>query len=199
MGIIRNLFNKNHVASFIAFIVIILSITSHAANAAGKDHLVLQLRGTGIGEVRDIDTNGDGDVDTTANCFDVQLFNPATGKQIGTGTDCLDITAIVADDGGDAPLGFNIQLTGTGFFHIGNSLLVVQGLTTVRPVLQPTIRDGVKFTHITGANGDGGVMYGTKRFRNSSGKVRLSGQVDMSKLPSEGAIYFDCIFIVDFD
>ncbi len=191
--------NNQQLSSFSAIVVLLLSIGTYPAHAGGKNHLVLQLRGADIGEMRHIDTDGDGITDTEANCFDVDLFNPATGKQIGTGTDCLASPSVVVDDGGEAPLGANIKLTGTGFFNIGNSLLVVQGLTTVRPVLHPTTRDDVTFTHITGANGDGGVMYGTKRFKKSSGKVRLSGQVDMSRLPEENLIYFDCIFIVDFD
>lgn len=162
-----------------------------SAIAGGKKHLVLQLKGTGTEEMRWYDTDGDGTNDTYAPCFDVDLYNPATGKRIGQGTDCLDVTTPPDEEG-------NLALTGTGFFHLGKSTLVVQGLTTVRPVLQPTSRDGIEFTHITGANGDGGVMYGTRRFQNTSGKVRLSGQVDMSKLASDGTIYFDCIFIVDF-
>lgn len=169
---------------------IILLSGFQQAGASGKKHLVLQLRGEGTEEMRSYDTTGDGIPDTYAGCFDVELFNPANGKKVGNGTDCLDVMSI--DDDG------NVSLTGTGFFHIGNSTLVVQGATTVRPVLQETTRDGINFTHITGANSDGGVLYGTKRFRNATGKVRLSGQVDMSRLSTEGVIYFDCIFIVDF-
>ncbi len=156
----------------------------------GMDHIVIQLKGTGTARETTYDTDGDGVPDTTAPCFDALIYNPATGKPIGTGSDCLDVQS---NDAG------NIRLTGTGFFHLEHGTLVVQGLTTVRPVLQPTTRDGVEFTHITGANGDGGVLYGTGRFKGATGKVRLSGQVDMSRLDSDGQIFFDCIFIVDFN
>lgn len=152
--------------------------------------LVLNLKGAAAGTQRSYDTDGDGQDDTTAMCFDAPIIDPATGDQIGSGSDCLDVQS---NDSG------NIQLTGTGFFELDGGLLVVQGQTTVRPVLQPTMRDGINFTHITGANSDGGLMYGTGVFDNTSGSVRLSGQVDMSRVESDNIIYFDCLFIVEFD
>lgn len=157
--------------------------------AAGQDHLVIQFKGTAMAVPTEYDTDGDGIADTSAPCFEAPIFDPSTGKEIGTGADCLDVQS--NDDG-------NIQLTGTGFFHLDDGTIVVQGLTTVRPVLQPTHRGDIEFTHITGANGDGGVMYGTGRYKGASGAVRLSGQVDMSRLDSDGMIHFDCIFIIDF-
>ena len=163
--------------------------------------MVFHLKGADTLEKRDIDTDGDGAPDIFgADCYDVPLFNPANGKQIGEASDCLSsINVVTDDDPGSQPLGFNIDLTGTTFFHLRGGTLVTQGLTTVRPVLQPTTRDGIVFTHITGANGDGGVQYGTRRFRKASGKARLSGQVDVAKLLTDDEIYFDCVFIVEFD
>ncbi len=158
-------------------------------SAAGTQ-LVLQLRGTGIAEERTFDTTGDGVPDTTAPCFDAAVFDPATGLQIGTGSDCLDVQS---NDNG------NIQLTGYGFFTLDGGTLVVKGNTTVRPVLQTTIRDGIEFTHITGANGDDGVLYGDGRYLGATGGVRLSGQVDMSRLMSDNEIYFDCLFVVELN
>ncbi len=158
--------------------------------SGGMDHLVIQFKGTATAVVTEFDTDGDGIADTTAPCFEAPIFNPATGRQIGTGSDCLDVAS---NDNG------NIQLTGTGFFNLDDGMIVVQGLTTVRPVLQPTRRGDIEFTHITGANGDGGLMYGTGRYQGASGMVRLSGQVDMSRLQAEDMIHFDCIFIIDFN
>ncbi len=156
---------------------------------AGEDNLVLQFKGTATAVPTEYDTDGDGIPDTTAPCFEAPVFNPATGKQIGTGADCLDVQS---NDNG------NIQLTGTGFFHLADGMIAVQGLTTVRPVLQPTRRGDIEFTHITGANGDGGLLYGTGRYEGATGMVRLSGQVDMSRLESDSMIHFDCIFIIEF-
>lgn len=152
-------------------------------------YLVLNLKGYATGVETSYDTNGDGTPDTTAMCFDAPIINPATGQQIGTGSDCLDVKS---NDAG------NLHVSGTGFFNLEGGLLVVQGQTTARPVLYPITRDGVNFTHITGANADGGLMYGTGIYENVTGKVRLSGQVDMSRVESESIIYFDCLFIVEF-
>ena len=148
-------------------------IADEGSESDAGNHLVLQLRGTGIAEERTFDTTGDGVPDTTAPCFDAGIFDPATGLQIGTGSDCLDVQS---NDNG------NIQLTGYGFFTLDGGTIVVKGNTTVRPVLQTTIRDGIEFTHITGANGDDGVLYGDGRYLGATGGVRLSGQVDMLSL-----------------
>jgi hypothetical protein len=162
--------------------------------------LVLQVKGTDVGEMRDIDTDGDGIAETSATCFDVGLFDPRTGNQVGTATDCLwDIGVIIDDDPANAPLGWNLALTGTTFFNLPGGTLVTQGLTTVRPVLQPTDRDGQTFTHVTGANGDGGIQYGMGRFGHDSGSARLSGLVNLARLASDGEITFDCVFVLDLD
>ncbi len=165
--------------------------TSSMPDGISGTRLVVQFKGPGTAEPRTFDTTGDGIPDTTAPCFDAPIFNPATGLQIGTGSDCLDV---ISDDNG------NLRLTGTGFFTLDSGdTLVVQGNTTVRPVLQPTMRDGINFTHITGANGDDGVLYGTGAFDGATGGVRLSGQVDMSRLTSDNQIFFDCLFVIAFN
>lgn len=156
---------------------------------ADVDHLVIQFKGTAQAVPTDYDTDGDGVADTTSPCFEAPIFDPATGTQIGLGSDCLEVES--NDEG-------NIRLTGTGFFELADGMIAVQGLTTVRPVLQPTRRGGIEFTHITGANSDSGLLYGTGRYQGATGAVRLSGQVDMSRLDSDGVIHFDCIFIIDF-
>jgi len=167
-----------------------VSFDPPAAPGVGN-RFVVQFRGTGTAQPKSFDTSGDGVPDTTAPCFDAPIFNLETGLQIGSGSDCLDV---ISDDDG------NIQLTGYGFFILDSGdTLVVRGDTTVRPVLQPTTSGGINFTHITGANGDNGVLYGTGRFLGASGAVRLSGQVDMSRLLTNNQIFFDCIFVVAFN
>jgi len=178
----------------------VISTSTSAGDGPEVQHLVYQLKGSSVAENLDIDTDGDGIVDTNADCFVLDLIDPSTGKKVGTAIDCLSGLDIVADDDpANQPLGFNIALTGTTFFETPGGTLVTQGLTTVRPVLQPTMRDGINFSHITGANGDGGVQYGTKRFQGVSGKARLSGLVNLSKLLTDGEITFDCLFVIDLE
>ena len=176
-----------------------LSNLEAASPSAMGTNLVVQVKGTSVAETRDIDTDGDGIVDTTADCYEIQLYDPRTGHQIGTATDCLsDIDVPIDDDPGTPPMGWNLALTGTTFFHLPGGTLVTQGLTTVRPVLHPTAQGGVDFTHTTGANGDGGFQYGTGKFAPvSSGTARLSGLVDLSRLVSDSEITFDCLFVID--
>jgi hypothetical protein len=179
---------------------LVLSQLEAANTTPGRPSVILQVKGTAIGETRDIDTDGDGTADTTAECYDIGLYDPETGFQIGTVSDRLsDVNVVADDDPLNQPLGFNLALTGTTFFNLPGGSLVTQGLTTVQPVLRPTTRDGVTYTHVTGANGDGGVQYGTGKFKLSSGKARLSGLVDISRLLTNNEISFDCLFVVDFD
>ena len=186
-------------AAGIAFTIVLSQLQAAPPTPPGRSVLV-QLKGTAIGETRDIDTDGDGLPDTTATCFDIGLFDPRTGVQIGTASDCLsDINVVIDDDPGNAPMGWNMALTGTTFFHLPGGTLVTQGLTTVRPALHPTSQGGVTFTHVTGANGNGGIQYGTGKFKQAFGDARLSGLVNVSKLVTDGEITFDCLFVIDLD
>lgn len=198
--IFSNGFSTNRLCKQLVFAFAVTSLSTLSIANAGqseaqdlkhKKSLVLQLKGSAFGEMRNYDTNGDGHNDGYGNCFDLTLYDPASGKQIGTGTDCLDV---------QYESGEGVNLTGTGFFNLRKGTLVVQGNTSVRPFFHPLpSRDGVNYTHLTGANGDGGVMYGTNKYEGATGKVRLSGQVDMSRVMSDNFIQFDCIFIVDFN
>jgi hypothetical protein len=162
-----------------------------ATMAAGNSGLpgkadVLRLLGTGeayAGTVPDID--GDG-VDDPATCFDVDLYD-ASGKKIGTATDCLsEIT----------PVGDGLALIGTTIFRLPNGTFVSRGYTTVQPV---TTSVPTPATHITGAipmDGSNGVLSGTGAYASFAAQVRLSGAVNMSQLNSDGLIAFDCLFAI---
>jgi len=184
---------------FVAAATLTLTLSPlEASPPASARSVILQVKGTAVGEMREIDSNGDGTLDTMANCFEVELYDPRTGRQIGTATDCLsEVNMVLDEDPGNAPMGWNMALTGTTFFHLPGGTLVTQGLTTVRPALHPTSRGGLTFTHVTGANGDGGIRYGTGKFAKVSGDARLSGLVNLSKLVTDGEITFDCLFVVE--
>ena len=147
---------------------------------------VLRLLGTGTaydGFVPDID--GDG-VDDPATCFDVDLLD-ASGRKIGTATDCL--SNIEAVGGG-------LALVGTTIFNLPNGSFTTRGNTTVQPI---TTTAATPVTHTTGAipmDGDNGVIAGTGAYEGFRAQARLSGAVNLSKLDSDGEISFDCLFSI---
>lgn len=183
----------------LAIMAIYLTIVSNVlyASQGGGDILVLNL--IGIGEmypdkVPDID--GDGD-DDDAICFDVELVNAKNDRVIGTATDCLsEIDFENGDNGG-------IALIGTTYFYMHQGMLITRGQTTVQPTNHPTTTpSGQMITHITGASGTGNaILSGTGRFAGSTGTVRLSGMVDMSKFNEDDGnlIAFDCLFVINLD
>jgi hypothetical protein len=161
---------------------------SAPAESAGLPGLgvVVRLVGDAVayeGTVPDID--GDG-VDDPALCFDVDVLD-ATGRKIGTATDCLsNIT----------PVGDGMALVGTTIFELANGTFVSRGSTTVQPV---TTTEPTPATHTTGAipmEGSDGILSGTGAYRNFQAEVRLSGAVNLSRLDSEGRITFDCLFAI---
>lgn len=162
-------------------------------NNAGK-HYVLNLIGSGeMYESTVPDIDGDGQ-DDSAMCFDVQLINVKNNQTIGYGTDCLSKVT---------PTGTGVAVTATTFFHFPDGNLITRGKTTVQPVFHPTTTPkGQPITHITGASSDtNSIIGGTGRFTGASGKVRLSGMVNMAEFSGNvgDPIGFDCLFIVDLD
>jgi hypothetical protein len=55
------------------------ALAAYPSAATTPPSLVYQLKGTAVAETRDIDTDGDGSLDTTADCFDVEVYDPRTG------------------------------------------------------------------------------------------------------------------------
>ena len=131
------------------------------------------------------DIDGDGNEDA-ALCFDVDLLD-ASGRKIGTATDCLsNITAV---DGG-------LALVGTTIFRLPNGTFTTRGSTTVQPI---TTDGPTPVTHTTGAvpvDGDNGVISGTGVYEQFRAQVRLAGAVNRSLLDSNGLITFDCLFAI---
>jgi hypothetical protein len=147
---------------------------------------VLRLLGTATAYeslVPDID--GDG-VDDPALCFDVDLLD-ASGRKIGTATDCLSKIESVGE---------GLALVGTTIFNLPNGSFTTRGNTTVQPI---TTTAATPVTHTTGAvpmDGDNGVIAGTGAYNQFRAQARLSGAVNLSKLESEGEISFDCLFAI---
>ena len=158
--------------------------------AMQKEGMVFRLYGTAKAEQRYMD-KPIRDGTTMADCFDVKLLDPATGKELGYGTDCLADVRMV--DGGLALVG-----TTTFTFENGDSF-TSRGGTTVQPTTTaPLVSPG--YTHITGSippPTKNSIIGGTGKYGNGwKANVRLSGAVNMSKLESDGKITFDCLFVV---
>ena len=162
--------------------------------AGGGKRLILNLVGTGYqysGALIDHPA-----VPDDALCFDLALINAKNRRVMGTATDCL------SGINGETTSG-NIMLTGTTIFRLPQGTLITQGLTTVAPVEQPTTTpDGQVMTHITGASStENAIVYGTKRFAESTGTARLSGMVDLTDFSAMDGdpMTFDCLFVIDLD
>jgi hypothetical protein len=120
------------------------------------------------------------------------MIDLSTGSSIGTATDCLDMATIapINDDGG-------FIIVNTTFFNFEDGTIVSRSDTTVQPASDPLPSSGP--THITGEMASGNNILsdlGTGDFAGATGSTRLSGQVDMSKMP-DGILTFACIFVID--
>lgn len=159
--------------------------------ASGSDRpgLVVRLVGTDVGEVRDLSHLTGAPGADEALCFDLVMLDAATGRTIGTASDCLINVQTVGD---------GLSLTAVTIFNFPGGTIVNEGQTTV----QPTTIGSEPVTHITGAipqAGDRTIIDGTRGFAGAEGSVRLSGAVDLSSFAATNAITFDCLFVIDLD
>jgi hypothetical protein len=155
-----------------------------------------------------VDTLPAGDLVTSAVCFDVPIFDVRSGRQVGTGTDCLfNINAVglvVVDDGqgGTVPLPI-VRLEAQTTFNLPGGSFTAGGETSVAPITTGLGVNGVDgaLTHITGAipnpASSGNIIEATGAFsglENSATQARLSGSAGLGNFPTDMA--FDCVFVV---
>ncbi len=161
------------------------SFSTRGGGGGGKGHnLIVELKGTAAGEGRDIDG-------VQMFCFDVDLFDVAGGRRIGTGTDCLDLGSIVGD-----PTIEGFAISNTTFFHLPGGTLKSRNRTTIQPVIDGSPGMTHSTSDVPTANN---ILEGTGRFGKAEGIARLAGAVDMSLFFSDGIISFNCIFVLSFD
>ena len=147
---------------------------------------VVRLVGTAVGRAP---AGTDAEPSDAAGCWDIDMFDAASGRKVGTATDCL------SEFTNPPGVGETFALTGTTTFNFNNGSFSISGRTTVQPVVEGSIN----FTHITGALPASDVVNGviagtgTGAFRNFSANARLSGAVNLTNLGS-GEISFDCLF-----
>lgn len=143
-----------------------------------------------------------------AVCFDVPLFDVRTGREIGSGTDCLFnivpvglVTVDIAAGGTiDLPI---VRLEAHTTFRVPGGSFTAAGETAVAPITTGLGLNGVDgaLTHVTGAipnpAGGGNIIEATGVFaglEHSDTQVRLSGSAGLGGFP--GTMAFDCVFVV---
>ena len=185
--------SKKIIGFFVCVGILTLGLVSSHAQGNGK-RLVLNLVGEGTAYEMIIPDPDNPNSTTTAFCYDVDLFNAKNEQLIGTATDCLSNFDVIIP---------GVTLVGTTTFRLPQGTFVTQGRTTVQPVLKPTTTtDGHLITNTTGASAAGNsILEGTKKYKDATGTVRLSGLVDLTNfnLVNGGMIFFDCLFVVDMD
>ena len=203
---IRNIF---YVLSISCAVIasVLLATKFGMAETGGHKIIALEFRAYDEAEPRDIikDPTTDEPIPNTENvlCFDGLIFDAASGREIGTATDCLK--PISLDNGGTAfdSSDDSLEIIGTTIFELPAGTIYSQGLTSVRPVTWDT--DEQPNTHITGAipyDDDNSIIASTGKYKNSTGIVRLSGAVDMTDFVTEtgkGPLGFTCLFIITLD
>lgn len=186
-------------------IVIFLGVSVAEANEDHHDHtehtehLVLKLHGTGFMYSMEVPGMEEGDGPMDAMCFELDVVDLKSNEIIGSGTDCMS-NVEMKEDG-------NVALVGTTFFYLPEGKLITRGDITVQPVPEDfslVSADGHPYSHITGSantSDHNSIIGGSGKFENSSGRVRLSGMVDMTQftMTEDDPITFSCLFVVDLD
>jgi hypothetical protein len=150
---------------------------------------VVQLKGKAVGETRPIPAV---DASNTAegNCFDVDMLDPETHKQLGAATRCFtDVTTV----------GEGLGLTETTFLRFPEGTIVGRNRVTI----QPLIDRATEMTHLLGAVPAPFVTnlladYSTEKFKAMQGRLRLGGVADLTNFREKNELTFDDLAVVAF-
>jgi hypothetical protein len=123
------------------------------------------------------------------DCFSVDLVDPATGMQIGTGIDCLrDLAA----DPGPA-------VTAVSLFVTPGGILVNRGQTSLGLFSSGIGDAGGALNVMTGSiptDTTSSLIFGTKQFQSASGRARVSGA---ARVGVAGVEAFNCLWQIDLE
>ncbi|MEM7203765.1 MAG: hypothetical protein AAF628_26110 [Planctomycetota bacterium] len=166
----------------VAFALPTAPVTPEAPPAGRSTTLLLEMRGTDVGETRMIDG-------VPMVCFDVDLVDVLSGRVIGHGTDCLDMASMTADPSG----GPGFAISNTSLFQLPQGSLKTRNRTTVQPILEgsPGLTHGT--TDVATALN---VLEANGGFNGARGIARLHGGVDMSRFTTDNVISFNCLFVI---
>ncbi len=195
------LINRTNMLIFSFLFIIIFPGVSVAGDDGNHhehtEHLVLKLHGTGFMYSMEVPGMEEGDDPMEAMCFELDVIDMKSNEIIGSGTDCMS-NVEMKEDG-------NVALVGTTYFYLPEGQLIARGAITVQPVPEDfnlVSANGHPYSHITGSastSDQNSIIGGTGKFENSSGRVRLSGMVDMTEftMNEDDPITFSCLFLVD--
>jgi hypothetical protein len=202
--VMRNIFPFLSVScAVISFIL--LATNFGMAETGGHKIIALEFRAYTEGVPRTImypNTNDSIPYAEDVLCFDGLIFDAASGREIGTARDCLNVVELYPGKNSGS-LDDSLRIIGTTIFELPAGTIYSQGLTSVRPVTWETYDQ--PNTHITGAipyDDDNSIIASTGKYKNSTGIVRLSGAVDMTDFVTEtglGQLDFTCLFIITLD
>jgi hypothetical protein len=169
----------------------LMAVLGVFANAATTDHdrtLIVRLKGRAIGETRTIPPIEVTRATSEGNCFDVDLVDVATDRDLGTATRCF--TDVKTVNGGTV-------LTDTTFFRLREGTIVSRSRTTVQPVLDGSPDITHTATAIpTPATATILPDAGSGVFKGVPGTVRLAGAMDMRQFRERNELGFDDIAII---
>ena len=150
----------------------------------GKGHLLEFHELEEIGEFKELPDEIRSvifDVDTY--CYRVSLRDPENGLRMGTGYHCVSRIEV----GGEVVTSLEFVV-----FRLSDGIIVARINSTVQKNL--TGNSNV-ITHITGFfPKEENILFGTKKFKNIHGHVRLSGGVNLNKFPE--VVGLDRLFIL---
>lgn len=182
----------------VAFLIVIPTQVN-ADGGFNISHLV-QWKGTGV-PVELPKGVGGKVVPAGTACYEVPMVIPQTGIRIGTGFDCISNSGSLVDTGeGTVTTYYIFVFSGLGSIISQNRVVVRNAADNDAYNPVPTGEDPVNkdLTHILGSfPDDDTIVGGTKRFKKTEGKVRVSGGVSLANFPSE--IVFDDLFVIDLE
>lgn len=191
--------------------ILVLTIIFAGSQAGASE--VVQFLGQSVGTTMDavltptqISNAGIANPDDYA-CFRMDMLDPASGKVIGFGVDCLIFHSVpgqVVHSNGLANGRAFQNLAGDGavaavslFDFGGGNLIVTSGMTSVRPLLEGFGDGGAPArTHVSGSIPDpsaNSILLAEGSFAGRQGPARVSGALAVGS----NGIYFDCLWVID--
>jgi len=158
-----------------------------------KDVRVVQWKGTGtnisVEELPEYIADLVPECGAYVAIFKVDMFDPTTGRLIGTGYDYITDLGTVPD------VGSGVVTTCYIFDFSHSGAIISENELTVQPALEDTCGS---LTHILGSfPGENTINGGTGKYENVEGRVRVSGGASLASFPE--SIEFDHLFVITLD